>query len=487
MRIALVWPYGFDPKYVMPLALGYLKSNLNSEKYDVRIIDNSLRDRRADSPEFARDIEEFDPHIVGISTWSPTFEETLHIARVVKAINSDIVTIVGGAHATSYAHKVMAHVVFDYIFRGEAELSLPVLLEELRQDEPDLSKVLGLVYRNEKSGGVVQNEMERVDDIDIIGYPDYEAMDLDGYHRAGYRWNTPEQKNAPIWATRGCPYRCTFCAAPAMNGKPVRKHSVEYMVQWVEYLYHQKGIRWFNIIDDNFTFDKRYAKTFCEAIINLKLKGLGFGTPNGIRMNKGGPELWRLMKMAGWRTLIVAPESGSENTLKIMKKDLDLQIVPRVVDEIRKAGIKVQAFFILGYPGERPEDIEKTANFIKQCRFDFVFMNNFQPLPGTPVYDELVAQGKIEDGLMPINYSDGVRVYTPPELRNFNFPRFILKTYFLMALRNPMNIPYMITLFNPMMLARKLYSNFMSMLGLRRANLQRHSAPSTSATINEDT
>ena len=65
------------------------------------------------------------------------------------------------------------------------------------------------------------------------------------------------------------------------------------------------------------------------------------------------------MKQAGWRTLIVAPESGSEHTLKIMQKDLKIEIVPRVVHEIREAGLKVQAFFILGYPGERKEDLEK--------------------------------------------------------------------------------------------------------------------------------
>ena len=194
-------------------------------------------------------------------------------------------------------------------------------------------------------------------------------------------------------------------------------------------------------------------------MIELNLPKLGFGTPNGIRMNRGDAELWALMKKAGWKTLILAPESGSEFTLEIMKKDLDVTTIPGIVKEIRDAGLKTQAFFILGYPGERVEDIEKSFDLIKKCDFNFVFMNNFQPLPGTPVYDDMVKKGLIEDGLMPVNYSDGVRVYTSPELENFNFPKFILKVYIYLALRHPTNIPYMFTLFDPLMIVRKIFKN----------------------------
>ncbi|MEK7815945.1 MAG: radical SAM protein [Pseudomonadota bacterium] len=480
MRVALIWPKGFDPKYVMPLALGYLKSNLSNENYDVRIFDNSLRNIGADSQEFADELRNFDPHVVGVSCWSPTFREGLRIVQLSKSLNPDVITVAGGSHIASYADKVMSHKEFDFIFRGESELSFPVFLDQLRRPDPDWALVRGLVYRG-ASGELVRNEMERRDDLDVIRIPDYDAMNLQGYYQIGYRWNTPVKHNAPVWVTRGCPYRCTFCAAPELNGKPVRKHGIPYMLDWIRYLYHENGVRWINIIDDNFTYDKRYAKAFCQAVIGLQLKDLGFGTPNGIRMSKGDPELWKLMKQAGWRTLIVAPESGSEHTLKIMQKDLKIEIVPRVVHEIREAGLKVQAFFILGYPGERKEDLEKTAALIQECRFNFVFMNNFQPLPGTPVYDDLVAHGEIPDGLLPTNYSDGSRAYTPPELKDFNFPRFILKTYLLMCLRDPLNVPYMITLFDPLMLAKKLFLNTANMLLSRHKAASSGSAPTAPA------
>ena len=461
-RVALIWPKGFDPHIVMPLALGYLKSNLDPKKYEVQLIDNAVRNLSYSSEEFYNELKAFNPHVVGVSAWSPTFQETLDIVRLAKSINPNVVTGGGGAHISSYSHKVMAHSEFDFVFRGEADLSFGVFLDQLFAETPKWSEVLGLTFRN-ADGTLVNNDPERAQDLDKIKFPDYGAMDLEGYHEAGYRWNTRIKKNAPLWVTRGCPYRCTFCAAPELNGKPVRTHSIDYMIDWVKYLYYERGIRWLNIVDDNFTYDKKFAKSFCRAMIDLNLKDLRFGTPNGIRMARGDVELWGLMKRAGWQTIIVAPESGSEDTLATMKKDLKLSIVPRVVNELREAGLKVQAFFILGYPGETMDDIKKTADFIKQCKFNFVFMNNFQPLPGTPVYKELVKEGKIEDGLMPINYSDGIRVYTPDGLENFNFAKFVLKTYLSMMVRDPLNIPYMVTLFNPMLLATKLYKNVRGM------------------------
>ena len=142
-----------------------------------------------------------------------------------------------------------------------------------------------------------------------------------------------------------------------------------------------------------------------------------------------------------------------------MKKDLNPDIVPGVVEDIKASGLKVQAFFLLGYPGESIDDIKKTSELIKKCRFNFVFFNQFQPLPGTPVYKELVAKNEILNGFMPHNYSDGSRAYTHDELKDFNFSLFIIKTYFFMVLRDPLNIFYVLTLHPLRLYTKKLYLN----------------------------
>jgi anaerobic magnesium-protoporphyrin IX monomethyl ester cyclase len=462
LKIALVWPQGFDRHYVIPLALGYLKSNADPELFDIRIIDCVLLGLDARSEKLKAIIQDFSPDIVGVSSWSPMFNEALSILKLAKFINPDIVTVIGGAHASSYPQKVMAHLEIDFLMRGEAELSFPALLAHVQQGSSSFDDVNGLVYRN-ANGELLENPLEYLEDLDLIKYPDYLAIQLEAYIAHGYKWNSPENRNAPIWVTRGCPYRCTFCAAPELNGRPIRTHSVEYMVDWIQHLYDEYGILWFNIIDDNFTFNWRYATRFCETFIDLGLEGVGFGTPNGIRLQKGSPELWQLMKKAGWRSLNVAPESGSQRVLDIMKKDLDLRIVPEIVKDIRAAGLKVQAYFIIGYPGEEIEDLLETEKFIHTCRFNFVFLNNFQPLPGTPVYDDLVRKGEIKDGLLPENYSDGVRAYTPVEFAEFNFPKFILRTYLQMVIKDPLNLPYMLSFFPPALLVEKVISNVIAM------------------------
>ncbi len=459
MRIALVWPKGFDIEYVMPLPYGYLKSNLDEAKHIVQIFDCSLKSIRADSPEFRKLLEEFKPDVVGVSCWSPTYEEGIRVLQVAKSINPKIVTVIGGAHASSYPDAIMKNDVVDYLFDGESELSFPVFLEELENQQPDWSKVKGLVYRSVDGTTLVKNNSEREENMDIIKIPDYDAMNLLGYIKSGYRFNTTVKDNAPVWVTRGCPYRCQYCAAPQLNGRLIRAHSVEYMVNMVKFLYNERGIRQINIIDDNFTFDMKYAKEFCRAMIDLNLKDLHFGTPNGIRIQRTDFELLQLMKTAGWENVVVAPESGSVSTLQRMKKDLDPAIIKPKVEEIRKAGLKVHGFFIIGYPGDTISDIKDTIKMLRECRFNFFFLNNFQPLPGTPIYDELVNKGEIADGLLPKNYSGGERVYVPQGLKEFNFAKFVLKEYVHLMVTEPLNIPYVIKLISPKMIVKKVFSN----------------------------
>ena len=143
-----------------------------------------------------------------------------------------------------------------------------------------------------------------------------------------------------------------------------------------------------------------------------------------------------------------------------MDKDLNLKIVPRVVKEIQEAGLKVQGFLIVGYPGESQEDLLATRELILKCKFNFVFLNSFQPLPGTPIYNELVANKELREGLLPHSYSDGTRAYIPDDLKEFNFPKFILQTHLLMMISNPLNVLYhsslMFKLFSPRQVVKKV-------------------------------
>lgn len=463
MKVALIWPKTYDPNYVIPLSLGYLKSNLDNNKHDIRIFDCALENIDADSKKLKNFLKEFNPHVVGVSCWSMAYYEGIRILKTAKSINEDIITVVGGVHVTTCPDQVIKEEIVDFAFWGEAEASFPKFIEQIESSNPDFSKIPGLVYIS-SDGTIVKNEIALENNLDKIKIPDYDAINLMGYIKKGYRFNTTYKLNAPVWVTRGCPYGCAFCSASLMNGRVVRTHSIQYMIKWIKYLYYRKGIRHINIIDDNFTFHVNYAKQFCKAVIDLNLKDLHFGTPNGIRIERIDSELLHLMKHARWENIVVAPESGSKKTLERMRKKIDPDIIPEKVKEIKKAGFKVHGFFIIGYPGETEDDIKKTVKLLRKCKFNFFFLNNFQPLPGTLVYNELVEKNEIVDGLLPKDYSGGERIYFPKALKHFNFPGLVLREYIYLALSNPLNIPYMFKIINPKIIAKKVGLNLKGML-----------------------
>jgi len=458
LRILFIWPKGYDTAYTIPLPFAYLKSNITNTKHEIRLVDCTLLNLGFDSQELKDRIRDFQPHLVCVSAMSTVIAEALAILRTAKAILPKTTTAVGGSHATCYPESLLRERDVDFVFRGEAERSFQNFLDMFSKGVTHWQSIEGLCFRASNDTPCI-GDVAHVPDLDSVIMPDYDFVNLEAYISAGYRLDSPTARNAPIWTTRGCPYRCAFCSAPQINGRPIRKHGIDYLVRWVKHLYEFKDIRWINIIDDNFTFHADYAAEFCEKIIELKLHGLGFSTCNGIRMSRGSADLWKLMKQAGWQFIIIAPESGSKRVLKLMKKDVQLDRLPQVVRDVKEAGLWVKAFFMLGYPGETEEDLALTRKIIMQNDFDFVHLNNFQPLPGTEVFEELVGKGEIPDAVNISNYSDGTRYYTPAQLEDFNFSRFVLSVYTSLILRNPRIIGYLVRHYSPSFLIKKFFLN----------------------------
>lgn len=466
-RIILIWPRGFRTKNVIPLAIAYLKGNLNNKEFDIRVIDCALHDIDSGSLVLERMIREFDPRLVGVSCWSETYPEAMRILEKAKSISGNIMTAIGGVHATHNYKAIMQNKAVDFLFRGEAELNFSEFAAEMQKENPDLSRIKGLSYRT-GTGQVMRNDLYWEKDLDKIKLPDYDGIDLEGYIKRGYRCHSRQARNAPVWVSRGCPYQCEFCLGPMHNGRMVRYHSIEYMIVWIKYLYYDKRIRSINIIDDNFTFDIKYAKELCRAIIKLNLKDLHCGNPNGVRMQHLDRELLGLMKQAGWEYLAIAPESGSLRTLKSMKKNLDPVIVPGIVKEIKSCGLKAVGFFIIGYPGEIEEDIKDTVRLVRNCSFDIFWLANFQPIPGTPAYERLVEKGEISRGFLPRQYSSGDLGYIPQGLQKFNFPLLRLREYLFLMVRNPSSLLYLANNFSHKEVAIRLLTNFISMFNLSK-------------------
>jgi len=416
-KVMLIWPWSQQHQRTLelfPIGLGYLVNNLDHSRFDVRILDCALEDLRPESDAFKAKLREFQPDVLGVSWWSlntPIVEETLRVAREVLP---GVILTAGGPHVTACAEAIVRGGGVDYAFAGEAEKGFAELLVQIQECDghpppASLTKIPGLVYRD--GSDVQRNSQEFIDNLDTVRGIDYDRARLREYHRVGYYYGGKTQKKteltAPIMTARGCPFKCTFCMAPSIDGKRIRRHSLEHVVDTIKSLYFDFGARYVAIIDDNFTLNGKWATQVCHAIADLHLDDLTIGTPNGIPLTGMNRELALAMKRAGWREVMIAPESGSKRTLKAMKKNhVDLDLIPDFIKMFHEVGLLVSAFFIIGYPDETLEDIALTEKFILDNEFDFAGISIYQPLPGTSIYDQLMRDGLIPPGFIPGHYQE---------------------------------------------------------------------------------
>jgi len=408
-NILLIWT-SFDIPNVnfLPIGYGYIASNMGSA-YEVELLDYALRGFSED--DLLHAVKLYDPIVIGVSLWEINFKNVQNIVSLVKKHFPKAIVVIGGPSASTRANGALDMIDADFAIQGEGERSLEMLCDIVASDRLNdterLNTVPGIVYYNTSDKKYISKPIQPLD-LRGINYPDYEKIRVREYIRKGYTYGyfSKDVKNLPIITTRGCPYSCNYCSARYIHGREIRTRLVKDITDEIAFLYDRYSIRGINIIDDNFTFNKDFVIEFCTEIENRKdrLANLHIGTPNGVRVEKLGDTVLKNMKMAGWEYIAIAPESGSESTLRRMNKKISLKQVVDQVSRIQKFGFRVFAFFIIGYPGETTEDVMKTIHFACSLPFDQITFSPFNPLPGTPVYDALLKSGEIDPGYSSANY-----------------------------------------------------------------------------------
>ena len=390
-RVLLVWPTGPKSIDIVPLFMAFLVPQLLKVAHVVTM-DCVLLGITPDVPLLTDIARYIKPDLIGISAWSFGWQAANLSAQVLRSALPYAPIVMGGPHASVTGETGYA----DFALAGEGEVTFPQLVGLLAQQvsEDELTKVPGLRFDGQK----IVTPAEPIDDLDGLGLPRYASMSLYVYNELGYSYRNYDEKQAPILATRGCPYGCKFCSASMISGRKIRKHSISYLRELLLYLKRDFEITHINIVDDNFTFYPDYVKQFCEMVLQNRdrLGNMTFATPNGIRVERSDAEMFRMMRSAGWSNVIFAPESGSQRIVNLMGKHLDLDIVSGRVDLAHAAGLEVEAFFIMNYPGETAEDRELTQQFVKRVPFDELSLHAFIPLPHTEAWRELVEAGEID-------------------------------------------------------------------------------------------
>ena len=447
MNVLLVVPHSPSHYVVPPLGLGYLATALRALPVEVSILD-CVRERVP--PEaFGARVAAARADLVGFRMFScdhATLEANL---RAVKALGHNVVTVAGGAHPSAAPTETLrALPLLDYAFVGEGEEGLCLLARRLSgEDGIALEDVPGLVWRNE-NGEIRCNAPTRPRDLDTLGFPAWDLMDPRGYADAPegvFLKNTPV---APISTSRGCPHACTFCASHAVTGRPLRVHSVPHVLDEIERLVEDYGVREIHIEDDNFTANRRRVLAFCAGV---RQRGLRFSLtfPNGVRLDTLDDEVLGALRDIGCYSMIVGIESGNQRVLDSIRKRLKLDVIREKVALIARSGIEARAFFILGFPTETRAEMLDTIEFACSLPLTAAQFSVFSPLPGAPATRELQRAGLLPaepawEDLYYHRIAFTPKGVTASELRNLvrrAYLRFYLRPRILRALLGQIQTP----------------------------------------------
>ena len=374
------------------LGLMYLASALRDTGYDVSILD--CRREGLDYDDLADRLEAMKPGIVGIKSYSNEAGRVARMASVARKVLPESVIVIGGPHPSLDPIGCLESMKdVDYAFLGESERSLPGFVEWIKSGGSNgpPSTVKGIAYRGPEE--ITVREPEFSEDLSDLPVPAWDLMPPDTYPDEAAGIFVPGFPAAPIMLSRGCPFRCSYCGGRYIMGGRLRYRPVESIMEEIDLLQSKYGVKTFTFVDDSFTCNHEKAIEVFEALAARSRK-IHFTFPNGIRVDSLDLRMLDAMERAGCYSLALGIESGSDETLERMKKKQSTGLIRAKVKLIRQnSGIKVTGFFILGYPGETIEEVKGTIRFAVELPIHHAHFCLFIPIPGTPVFDELTAEG----------------------------------------------------------------------------------------------
>ena len=395
LKVLLMRPDSCSDELIPPLGLGYLITAAR-KNHDVDLLDG-IKEKL--TPEkFGEILKKNKYDVIGIQIFTFQVIRAKEYIQKIKESLPDAKIILGGPHPScSFASIMQFFPQIDWAFKGEAERGFAQLLDliaEGKNTDEKLAGIPGLIWKI--NSRTVVNQQSFVENLDELGMPSWDILRPDLYPLAPHGGFFKNYPIAPIIITRGCPFSCTYCAGSLVSGKKIRFRSVDNVIEEIKFLHDNYGIREIHIEDDNFTFNPEFVKDFCRKLKENNLN-ISWTCPNGVRLDTLTEELLMTMKNSGLYSISVGIESGSERVLKDMKKSLTKEKIREKVSLIKKCGLEVSGFFIIGYPTETMEDIMETMNFSIELGLKRAGFSLFKPFPGTEVTRKLIESGEIKE------------------------------------------------------------------------------------------
>lgn len=339
-----------------------------------------------------------DTAIVGFSSMFSA--EWVLLRRLIEQVRARFPTALlvgGGEHFTALPDYCLRDCpALDVIVKGEGEVTFLALLEAWQGG--DISEVSGIALRAADGTCRDNGGLPRMREIGHLPWPHWPPGYLERFWAAGKSYGIRTERDIPLLATRGCPYRCTFCSSPQMWTTRYVMRDVDDIIAEIKYYIEHYAITSFQLYDLTAFTRRRWTLEFCQRLAAENL-GVRWSLPSGTRSEVLDDEILALLKSTGCDYVAYAPESGSPTTLARIKKRVRLARMERSIRAARRAGLTVRTNLIIGFPDESRREIFETIRFglrMAVLGVDEVPFFIFSAYPGTAIFNELLIRGEVE-------------------------------------------------------------------------------------------
>lgn len=399
------------------------------------------------------------PDFIGISNmFSSQIERAYRFADLARRAAPAATIIIGGPHVSVFPLEALARPSIDYVVVGEGEERLTQLLITLDRGEGK-PQIQGVVGEPEDLKLLRPNPRAPVtfaEPLDKLPLPAYDLVDLEAYFALARRGLSPRfrewgERPISLLTSRGCPHKCVFCSIQTTMGYKFRAHSPNYTLKHITHLAKDYGVDFIHFEDDNLVHDTERYDEIIDFMMTFNPR-IKWDTPNGVRGDAWTQQRVCRAKESGCQFLTVAIESGVQRVVdKVVRKRLDLRRVDEMMHYCKKVGLRLHAFYIIGFPGETLSDIRATVAYALDRYWRFGVVPMLQPLipiPGTDVYDEIAAQG-LHNGTIQTEYNQVKTGDFDPEIIQSIYRTYLRKRLIIFALRSfisPRDLAYNVRL-----------------------------------------
>jgi magnesium-protoporphyrin IX monomethyl ester (oxidative) cyclase len=391
------------------------------------------------------------PDIIGVSCNFTTLTRgTYELIKLLKREFPVSRIVVGGAHATIDDRGVIENTGADMVVRGEGEETFLETLCSLR-DGLALEGVRGLTWRNEHGNIVSNPDRPLMKDINLLPIPNRKHIDQELYtskiSKETYTLSKG-RRTASIITSRGCPYNCVFCSTKVVWRREFRARNSALVMQEIDQLVNEYSIDEIRINDDQFFGDVRRVHEIMDMVIarpyKINLYVLGGSSVWLVR----DADLLAKMKKAGVYRILLPIETGSANTRKYIRKNIDFDSVRELVKLTNKLGIWTYADFVIGFPYETREDIEETIKYATSLGLDFGTFFTAKAYAGSEMYEHFRKEKLLPDE----DFSDTADAsYDTVNLKKEEIQRLLEKA------RKRMETQVLLNYLNPVFFAKYIF------------------------------